>query len=88
MCQHPLPEKTARSRIAILYNLSGDDDLPYIGIILQDIPRAYLAEQDRMQSFVGDSGCEFLMGRTDMLIEQLVVPDLDAIMQAVKLRIA
>jgi len=88
MCQRNPVEPGARSRIAILYNLSGDRSLPYVGIILQDIPRAYLAEEDRMQAVAISSECEFLFGRADMMMEQLMIPDLDAIMAAVKQKVS
>ena len=87
MCQHKYVEPGPRSRIAILYNLSGSKKLPYVGIILQDIPRAYLAEQDRMQSVAEFAECVFLIGRADIMLEQLMIPDLDAIMAAVKQRL-
>ncbi len=87
MCQKDAIETGARTRIAIIYNISGDTDLPYIGIILQDIPRAYLAEEDRMQSVTSSSDCEFLFGRADIMLDQLMIPDLDAMMAAVKKKI-
>ncbi len=87
MCKREFSEPGSRTRIAIIYNLSGDKDLPYVGIILQDIPRAYLAEEDRMQSVVSSSECEFIFGRADIMLDQLMVPDLDAIMAAVKQKI-
>ena len=87
MCQRQQPETGSRTRIAIIYNLSGDEDLPYVGIILQDIPRAYLAEADRMQDFSATPECEYLLGRADLMIDQLMIPDLDAIMLAVKQRL-
>lgn len=84
MCDQGLLVTGARTRIAIIYNLSGDKKLPYAGIILQDIPRAYLAEEDRMQSLKSTTECEFIISRADMLLEQLMIPDLDAIMAAIK----
>ena len=87
MCQREYLEPGPRSRIAIIYNLSGDKDLPYVGLILQDIPRAYLAEEDHMQPVVSKSECKYMFGRADMMLEQLMVPDLDAIMAAVKQKI-
>jgi len=87
MCGREQKAPGVRSRIAIIYNLSNDDAMPYVGIILQDIPRAYLAEEDRMQAVSVATDCEFLLGRADMMLEQLMIPDLDAIMAAVKDRI-
>ena len=88
MCQRNMVEPGPRSRIAIIYNISGDKKLPYVGIILQDIPRAYLAEEDRMQGVSGSSDCEFIIGPADMMVEQLMIPDIDAIMAAVKQKIS
>lgn len=87
MCQRDSVEPGARTRIAIIYNLSGDKKLPYAGIILQDIPRAYLAEEDRMQSVISNSDCQFILGRADIMLEQLMIPDLDAMMSAIKQRL-
>jgi len=87
MCQRVEREPGVRSRIAIIYNLSRDDEMPYIGIILQDIPRAYLAEEERMPALPVSAECEFLISRADMMLEQLVIPDLEAIMAAVKKRL-
>ena len=87
MCDQGSAEPGPRSRIAIIYNPSGDNDLPYLGIILQDIPRAYLAEEERMQDVIEAPGCDYLQGRADIMIEQLVIPDLDAIASAIKQRL-
>lgn len=84
MCQSVSNDPGPRSRIAVLYNVESDQDLPYVGMILQDIPRAYLAEEDRMQEVVEKPECAFLHGKADIMIEQLMIPNMDAIMQAVK----
>ncbi len=69
----------SRSRIGIIYNPEKDDDLPYIGLHMQDIPRAYLAEADKMESGSDDDLGQYLLSRLDD--EQLAraIPDLDAI---------
>jgi len=84
MCQQAHVEPGARSRIAVIYNLHNDDEMPYVGIILQDIPRAFLAEQDRMPAQTSGSGCEFMQGRADVMNSELMIPDLDAIMDATR----
>jgi chemosensory pili system protein ChpC len=88
MCQHNYVEPGSRTRIAIIYNLFNEDAMPYVGIILQDIPRGYLAEEDRMLQFVEDSDCEYLHGQLDAMAQGLMVPDLDAIMTAVKQKVS
>lgn len=87
MCGKDSVEPGPRSRIAIVYNPKGDEDLPYIGLILQDIPRAYLAEEDRLMDAVDELDCEFLLSRADIMIDQLVIPNLDALVDAVRLKI-
>jgi chemosensory pili system protein ChpC len=87
LCEQESVEPGARSRIAIVYHPEGDERVPYLGIVLQDIPRAYLAEQDRMMDVLTDAPCRFLAGRADMMIEQLLIPDIDAIMDEVRQRL-
>jgi chemosensory pili system protein ChpC len=87
MCESESAEPGHRSRIAIIYHPEGDERMPYLGIVLQDIPRAYLAEQDRLMDVITDTQCRFLVTRADMMLEQLLVPDLDAIMAEVKSRL-
>jgi len=84
MCQQDHVEPGVRSRIAVIYNLLNDDDMPYAGIIMQDIPRAYLAEEDRMPAQTVDTGCEFLYGQADVMNSELMIPNLDAMMQATR----
>ncbi len=79
LCQRSYSEPGPRSRIAIIYNPDGEDNLPYLGIILKDIPRAYLAEKDRLIETVVEVDCPYLASRADALLEELIVPNLDAI---------
>ncbi len=73
-----------RSRIGIIYNPEKDADLPYIGLHMQDIPRAYLAESDTMESGSDDDLNEYLLSRVDD--DELVrfIPNLDAILADLK----
>ncbi len=74
-----------RARIAIVYNPEKDPDLPYIGIHMQDIPRAYLAEPESMVSGSDENLGPYLITRVDD--EQLarVIPDIDRIISDLKL---
>ncbi len=87
MCNQAHVEPGVRSRIAVIYNLNNDDDMPYLGIIMQDIPRAYLAEEDRMPGETFHSGCEYLHGRADIMQSELMVPNLDAITEATRAKL-
>lgn len=84
MCQQEHVEPGVRSRIAVIYNLHNDDEMPYLGIIMQDIPRAYLAEEERMPAQTFDADCAFLHGRADVMNSELMIPDLDAISEATR----
>ncbi len=77
-----------RSRIGIIYNPEKDADLPYIGLHMQDIPRAYLAESDTMESGSDDDLNEYLLSRVDD--DELVrfIPNLDAILADLKPQIS
>jgi chemosensory pili system protein ChpC len=87
MCQSNSVGAGSRSRIAIVYNLDGDDAMPYFGIILQDIPRAYLAEEERLLESGLEVDCEYLSTQADAMIDRLYIPDLDAILASLKQKI-
>lgn len=74
-----------RSRIAIVYNINGDKELPYYGILLQDIPRAYLAEEERMMDDLLPGDCDYLSGKADALQENLFIANLETIQESIKL---
>ena len=84
LCGKTLAEPGPRSRIAVIYQPDGDPDLPYLGIILQDIPRGYLADEDRMQLLLDGHDCPYLLGRADPMLDHLLVPDLDALFDVVR----
>lgn len=85
MCHVDTPGVGPRARIAIIYNPEKDPDLPYLGIHMQDIPRAYLAEADSMVSGGEEGLSQYLVTRVDD--EQLVrvIPDIDKIIADLKL---
>ncbi|HKJ53746.1 MAG TPA: chemotaxis protein CheW [Gammaproteobacteria bacterium] len=85
MCGLDTAEVRPRARIAIIYNPEKDPELPYLGIHIQDIPRAYLAEADSMISGGDDNLGEFLITRVDDEELRRVIPDLDKIIATLKL---
>lgn len=87
MCQSASAAPGPRSRIAVLYDLTGDEDMPYFGIILQDIPRAYLAEAERLIDSNIALDCEYLITPADAMIDRLYIPNLDAILASLKNRL-
>lgn len=68
-----------RSRISVIYNPEKDEELPYIGLHIQDIPRAYLAEGSKMESGSDDNLSQYLLSRVDDEELSRVIPNLDAI---------
>jgi len=85
MCAVDTSPVSARSRIAMLYNPNKDDDLPYLGIHIQDIPRAYLAEVEKMESGSDDGLSQYLVSRVDEDHYSRFIPNLDTIVTALKL---
>ena len=85
LCHLGAAQVGPRTRIAIIYNPEKDSEMPYIGIHMQDIPRAYLAEVDSMEAGNDDGLNPYLLSRVDD--EQLarVIPDFDKIIDDLKL---
>ncbi len=79
MCQIDSVHVGPRSRIGIIYNPEKDDDLPYIGLHMQDIPRAYLAESDKMEAGSDDDIEKYLLSRLDDDQYARAIPDFDTI---------
>ncbi len=85
LCHLGVAQVGPRTRIAIVYNPERDPEMPYVGIHMQDIPRAYLAEDDSMEAGNDDGLNPYLLTRVDD--EQLarVIPDFDKIIDDLKL---
>ena len=60
-------------------------ELPYVGIQMQDIPRAYLADPDSTESGSSDGLGDYLLTRVDDEELARVIPDFDMIFAALKL---
>ncbi len=75
----------ARSRIAIIYNPEKDTELPYLGVHIQDIPRAYLAELETMDFGSDDGLSQYFLSDVDEEHLARVIPDLDRIIADLKL---
>jgi len=85
MCSIDTAQIGPRTRIAIIYNPSKDPELPYLGIHMQDIPRAYLAEADSMVSGSDENLSPYLLSRVDDDELARAIPDLDRIITDLKL---
>ena len=85
MCSIDTAFVSPRSRVAIIYNPENDVELPYLGIHIQDIPRAYLAESDKMESSSDDGLSQYLLSNVDEDHLARVIPNLDGIIADLKL---
>ena len=85
MCALAPADISPRSRIAIIYNPEKDVDLPYLGIQIQDIPRAYLAEAAKLESGSDEGLSPYLLSSIDEDQFARFVPDLDKIIADLKL---
>ena len=84
MCEMAESSVGPRARIAIVYNPEKDPDLPYLGIQMQDIPRAYLADPDTTESGSSEGLSPYLLTRVDAEEQARVIPDVDKIIAALK----
>ena len=85
MCDIATAGVGPRARIAVIYNPEKDPELPYVGIHMQDIPRAYLADPDSTESGSSDGLGDYLLTRVDNEELARVIPDFDMIIAALKL---
>lgn len=85
MCGMGIAGVGPRARIAIIYNPEKDADLPYLGIHMQDIPRAYLADSNTIESTEDTSISDYLLCRIDEGEFVRAIPDLDKIIDDLKL---
>ena len=85
MCALDTATVSPRTRIAIIYNPERDQEMPYLGIHIQDIPRAYLAEADTMIAGGDQDLSEYLLARVDDDELARAIPDLDKIIATLKL---
>lgn len=84
MCSLDQPMVGPRSRVAIIYNPEKDSELPYLGIHIQDIPRAYLAEAEKLESGSDDGLNRYLQSNVDEQQFARVIPNLDSIIAELK----
>ena len=84
LCGIGVANSSHRARLAVLYNPEADDALPYLGVHIQDIPRAYLAESATINASSEMDVEPFLKCRVDDESLYRAIPDLDAIITELK----
>ena len=85
LCNMGAAEVGPRARIAIIYNPDKDSEMPYLGIHMQDIPRAYLAEADSIEAVNDDGLNPYLLAQVDDDLYSRYIPDIDKIIADLKL---
>jgi chemosensory pili system protein ChpC len=85
LCNLSAAQVGPRTRIAIIYNPEKDPQIPYVGIHMQDIPRAYLAEADSMVAGSDEGLNRYLLTRVDDEQLDRVIPDFDKLIADLKL---
>ena len=88
MCGIDVVHVGPRSRISVIYNPEKDEELPYIGLHIQDIPRAYLAESAKMESGNDDGLSQYLLTRLDGEELSRYIPNLDKIVADLKTQLS
>ena len=84
LCGVGVANSNHRARLAVLYNPEKDESLPYLGIHIQDIPRAYLAESATIKAASEMDVEQYLKCRVDDESLYRAIPDLDAIIVELK----
>ena len=85
LCHLGAAQVGPRTRIAIIYNPEKDPEIPYLGIHMQDIPRAYLAEADSMEAGSDEGLNPYLLTRVDDEQLERAIPDIGKIIADLKL---
>jgi chemosensory pili system protein ChpC len=85
LCHLGAAQVGPRTRIAIIYNPEKDSEMPYIGIHMQDIPRAFLAEADSLKAGSDVELCPYLLTRVGDEEPGRFIADFDKIIADLKL---
>jgi chemosensory pili system protein ChpC len=85
LCNLGAAQVGPRTRIAIIYNPEKDSEMPYIGIHMRDIPRAFLAEADSLKAGSNVGLSPYLLTRVGDEQPARVIADFDKIIADLKL---
>lgn len=83
MCGEARPSYNSLCRIAVLNNTGVDESLPFIGLATQGIPRLSRVKADEIQELEGVKLKRFELMVVTHAGEQVVIPDVTALEQAV-----
>jgi len=78
------PDDLQGKRIAVLNTLNSNPRVPYIAIVLQDIPRLKLVQRDALQEGPGVAERQSILSQLQIEGGLVVVPDIDDLEQRVE----
>ncbi len=78
-----LPAEQSRLRIAVLNTLNGNVELPFIGVVLQGIPRLLTAGNDTVVVSADGDSVDGIASKVLAGSEPAMVPDLDALERSI-----
>ncbi len=79
-----LPAEQSRLRIAVLNTLNGNAELPFIGVVLQGIPRLLTAGNDNVVASAAEDPIDGIVFKVSAGSEQAMIPDLDALERTIR----
>lgn len=77
------PKLNSRGRVAVLNNTGDSEKLPFLSIITQNIPRMTRVEEKDITENAGDDKRRFDLMSVKVGLEELVIPDIAALEEAV-----
>jgi chemosensory pili system protein ChpC len=84
MNQSNSPKLNARGRVAVLNNTGVCEDVPFIGLLTQDIPRMTRVEEADIEEREGADKGDFDLMAVTVGMEELAIPHIEAIEIAIR----
>lgn len=76
------PGVSTRARVAILNCTGQSDDLPFLGVVTQGIPRLAQVENEHITETSKEMGHQFDLMKVQIAAEEAIIPDLPGIESA------
>lgn len=77
------PSEASRMRIAVLNTLNGNNEVPFIGVVLRGIPRLLTAGTESVSPAADSGQAEGVLARVQAADESALIPDIDALERSV-----
>jgi len=78
ICDLEVAENTMRNRIAILYHPEGNEDKPYVGVKLKDIPKSFIADTENLvDEPISIEKADSVLNQLSNEGKRVFIPDLD-----------